>query len=57
MRTEAEIEAMAEKIYLSKYEKIGGRWECVETKDVWRQKARDYYRTNDMAEAAMGIRR
>lgn len=56
-RSEPEIEAMAEKIYLSKYAKDGGRWECVETKDVWREKAREYFRANDFWAFTMGIGR
>lgn len=39
--TETEIEAKAREIYLSKYGAIGGRWELVETKDVWLARARE----------------
>ena len=42
MLTDATIEAKAKEIYLAKYGAIGGRWELVETKDVWRQMARDW---------------
>jgi hypothetical protein len=42
MPTDEDVEAKAREIYLGLYEKIGGRWELVETKDVWRQKARQY---------------
>lgn len=29
------IEVKASEIYLTEYGKIGGRWECVETKQHW----------------------
>lgn len=38
--TDAEVEALAREIYLEKYGKEGGRWELVETKDVWHDMAR-----------------
>ena len=39
--TDGEIERKAKEIYLDRYGKIGGRWELVETKDVWRELARE----------------
>jgi hypothetical protein len=38
--TDAQIEAAARGIYLHKYGAMGGRWECVETKDVRHDLAR-----------------
>lgn len=40
MLTKAAIEEKAREIYLARYGEIGGRWELVETKDVWRELAR-----------------
>lgn len=36
----AAVEERAKEIYLERYAAIGGKWEAVETKDVWREKAR-----------------
>lgn len=47
MPTDDEIEAKAREIYLGLYGKIGGRWELVETKDVWRQKAIEFFRYDE----------
>lgn len=40
------IEATAELIYLRLYAAKGGLWDLVETKDVWREKARDFLTKN-----------
>lgn len=40
MITDAMIEAGAAALYTRKYGQMGGRWECVETKDVWHTQAR-----------------
>ncbi len=45
MPTDAEIEAKAREIYLTRYAGIGGRWELVETKDAWRKMAREFFLT------------
>jgi hypothetical protein len=45
--SEAEVERVGRAIYLGLYERHGGRWECVETKDVW----------FDLARAALRSRR
>jgi hypothetical protein len=45
--SEADVERVGRAIYLGLYERHGGRWECVETKDVW----------FDLARAALRSRR
>lgn len=35
------IEVVAKAIYLAMYANQGGKWEAVETKDVWHDKARE----------------
>lgn len=47
MPTDAQIEAKAREIYLARYAKEGGRWEAVETKEVWHKMARDAWSPTD----------
>ncbi len=47
MLTDAAIEEKAREIYLAKYGEMGGRWELVETKDVWRDMARNFLRLDE----------
>jgi hypothetical protein len=47
MLTKAQIEEKAREIYLSKYGEMGGRWELVETKDVWHKMAIDWFNTDE----------
>jgi hypothetical protein len=47
MMTKSEIEAKAKEIYLSKYGSVGGRWELVETKDVWHKMAVDWFNCDE----------
>ena len=47
MMADATIEEKAREIYLAKYGEIGGRWELVETKDVWREMAREWLRNDE----------
>lgn len=41
--TDEEVETLARDIYLERYAKEGGRWELVETRDVWRDFARQRF--------------
>src|SRR4051812_48648468 len=43
MPTDEEIETKAREIYLSRYGCIGGQWQLVDTKGVWREKARQWF--------------
>lgn len=57
--TDATVEAAAQAIYESRYKADGGRWECVETKEVWRTMARAALEAhnedpNSSADAAKG---
>ena len=36
----AAVEERAREIYLKRYEAVGGKWEAVATKDVWRDMAK-----------------
>jgi hypothetical protein len=47
MLTKAQMEEKAKEIYLAKYGAMGGRWELVETKDVWRQMAVDWFNCDE----------
>jgi hypothetical protein len=40
---ERNIEIKAREIYLGLYGHMGARWELVETKDVWHDRARDWF--------------
>lgn len=53
MPTESEIEAKAREIYLALYEEMGGRWGLVETKNVWREKARQWFALDEGTRAGV----
>lgn len=55
MPTEEEVEAKAREIYLAKYQAIGGKWELVETKDVWRKMARDWINADEGTRQMNGV--